>query len=135
MTSPFDPGRKVPYFILNGKRPEACADMMRWGRWLEKAERHVAQTQIGDVWVSTVFLGLDHNFGFEGPPVLFETMAFLDGESADNLPFSRYCTWEEAEAVQAAAVAICAAVVEVSAEQSDGLMASLRCAFDMGRKP
>jgi len=28
------------------------------------------------LWVSTVFLGLDHNFSSKGPPVVFETMVF-----------------------------------------------------------
>ena len=45
--------------------------------------------------VSTIFMGLDHNFSNEGPPILFETMVFggaLDQEQA------RYATWEEAEA-------------------------------------
>jgi hypothetical protein len=46
------------------------------------------------VCVSTVFLGLDHNFLRTGPPVLFETMIF-------GVPFvsewqRRYCTWDEA---------------------------------------
>jgi hypothetical protein len=47
---------------------------------------------IGEVRVSTVFLGIDH--AWEGPPLLFETMVFggpLDEE------MERYSTWEEAE--------------------------------------
>lgn len=32
-------------------------------------------SEIGDVTVSTVFLGLDHNAGF-GPPQLFETLTW-----------------------------------------------------------
>jgi hypothetical protein len=49
----------------------------------------------GEVVVSTVFLGLDHNFSMVGPPLLFETMVFggpLNGECR------RYATWVEAEA-------------------------------------
>lgn len=45
--------------------------------------------------VSTVFLGCDHNWSGEGPPVLFETMVFggpLDEEQV------RYCTLAEARA-------------------------------------
>jgi hypothetical protein len=38
--------------------------------------RIVAVDTIGDARVSTVFLGLDHNYSFEGPPVLWETMIF-----------------------------------------------------------
>jgi hypothetical protein len=43
--------------------------------------------------VSTVFLGIDHNFG-NGPPLLFETMVF--GGEYDGY-CKRYSTWEEAE--------------------------------------
>ena len=67
-------------------------------------ERHcrVDKTELGDdAWVSTVFLGMDHSFGREGGPVLFETMVFggpLDGEQ------DRYRTIDEARAGHAAMV-------------------------------
>lgn len=54
----------------------------------------VAQEHVGKVWVSTVFLGLDHSFG-QGDPILFETMVFRDGHGEEC---ERYCTWQEAEA-------------------------------------
>jgi len=60
---------------------------------MEKADS-VAQDKVGEMLVSTVFLGLDHQFG-AGEPVLFETMVFggeYDGEQ------DKYSTWEEAEA-------------------------------------
>lgn len=47
-------------------------------RWLELATgpRHLAKTDLGRRGaVSTVWLGLDHSFGF-GPPLIFETMVF-----------------------------------------------------------
>ena len=69
-----------------------AGDPLEWARWMEKAKRHVAKTTIGKVWVSTVFLGLDHQWG-QGKPILFETMVFggkLDQEQ------QRYCTWTEA---------------------------------------
>jgi hypothetical protein len=47
------------------------------------ANNRVAETMIGDVRVSTVWLGVDHNFSGKGPPLIFETMVFggdLDGE-------------------------------------------------------
>lgn len=47
--------------------------------------RRVEQTKVGDVVVSTVWLGRDHNFGTAGPPLIFETMVFgglLDNSSA-----------------------------------------------------
>lgn len=71
---------------------------MAWGRWMEKGERHVALDVVGDVKVSTVFLGLDHSFA-HGAPVLFETMVFggpLDQEQ------ERYATRDEARAGHAA---------------------------------
>ena len=47
------------------------------------AERHVALTTINDtVEISTVWLGIDHNFGLGGAPLIYETMVFggkLDG--------------------------------------------------------
>jgi hypothetical protein len=35
----------------------------------------IGSDHVGDVWVSTVWLGLDHNWG-PGPPLIFETMVF-----------------------------------------------------------
>lgn len=87
-------------FILDGHEPVACDDLMEWGRWFETADRIVAKDTVGDVEVSTVFLGLDHSFG-EGNPLLFETMVF---NGSLNEEMNRYCTWEEAEAGHAAMV-------------------------------
>lgn len=39
-------------------------------------QQRVAFDRIGDVDISTVWLGLDHNFSGEGPPLIFETMVF-----------------------------------------------------------
>jgi len=58
-------------------------------------DRRVDRTKIGDVSVSTVFLGIDHGWGVSGPPLIFETMVFggpLDQEQ------ERYYTWTEAVA-------------------------------------
>jgi hypothetical protein len=57
----------------------------------ETDRRVVAQTGNADLLVSTVFLGLDHNFGGRGRPLLFETMT-------NDRMVERYATWEEAEA-------------------------------------
>lgn len=53
----------------------------------------VKRTDVGDVLVSTVFMGLDHNYGDSGPPILFETMIF-GGKL--NQAQSRQHTWREA---------------------------------------
>lgn len=81
-------------YILVGHDPVLCPDLMKWGHWMQDADRHVARTDLSDSWVSTVFLGLDHSFS-GGPPVLFETMIF--GGKHDDFQ-DRYLTWDAAEA-------------------------------------
>ena len=77
--------------------PVYTDDVLVWGKWFEEASktrrRVVASENVGDVFVSTVFLGLDQNFGGGDIPILFETMVFggpLDQE------MDRYATWDEA---------------------------------------
>jgi hypothetical protein len=82
-------------YILDGHKAVVEKDLMKWAAWFENANRAVGRTEISkDVSVSTVFLGLDHQFG-EGPPLIFETMVF--GGPLDQQE-ERYSTWEEAEA-------------------------------------
>ena len=81
-------------YILEEHKPILCDDLMEWAKWFETADRKVAKTNISDeVTVSTVFLGLNHNF-LGKPPILFETMVF--GGTHDE-EMERYSTWEEAE--------------------------------------
>lgn len=82
-------------YILNEQgEPQECDDLMKWGRWMELPNaRRVAETFVNGIRISTVFLGLDHQFG-RGEPILYETMVFggpLDQES------DRYHTRTEAE--------------------------------------
>ena len=91
------------HYILVGQSPVEEPDVLTWGEWFEHADRIVARTHVPGGVVSTVFLGLDHNFSRVGPPLLFETMTFLDGESADC---RRTATWLEAEAMHTATVAL-----------------------------
>lgn len=45
------------------------------------AKRRVALTKFADrAEVSTVLLVVDHNWPMTGPPLIFETMTFVDGE-------------------------------------------------------
>ncbi len=66
---------------------------MEWADAFEHAERRIGRDQIGKLGVSTVWLGLDHNFG-GGPPLIFETMIF--GLSDDEYQ-ERYPTLEDAQ--------------------------------------
>jgi hypothetical protein len=91
------------WYILEGSTPVLTTDMAMFERWFATADRHVAWTKLGeDIVVSTVFLGLDHDWTGHGPPILFETMIFgLD----DAPPPWRYATWREAEQGHARACA------------------------------
>jgi hypothetical protein len=91
-------------YILDGRNPIPCTDLMTRARWFETSDRHVAKTDIGDVRVSTVFLGFDRSFG-QGSPLLFETMIFGGPFNQDKYQ-ERCSTWEEAEAQHAEAVEV-----------------------------
>lgn len=90
-------------WMLDGHTPVPAPSLMEWARWYETADRRVARTRIGEAEVSTVFLGLNHNFEHSGRPVLFETMVF--GGPWDEHQW-RYSTWEEAEEGHAGIVAM-----------------------------
>jgi hypothetical protein len=91
-----------PYYILVGRVPMAV-DMMTWAKGFENSDRRIAHTEVNDKCsVSTVFLGLDHNFSDKGDPLLFETMIF--GGPLDQYQ-RRYATWDQAERGHAEAVA------------------------------
>jgi hypothetical protein len=73
------------YYILDDAgNPVPCDDLQQWAQWYEtaNAKRIVAQDDVADgVKVSTVFLGLDHNYG-EGPPLLYTATAADDDAEA-----------------------------------------------------
>lgn len=79
-------------YILDDERNLVEVDLLTWGAWFEhtRKERIVAKDTVGDKDVSTVFIGIDYNFG-EGEPHLFETMIFPEAEV-----FERYPTWDRA---------------------------------------
>lgn len=60
------------------------ADHDEWGAFMEHGQRHVGFYDANGVKVSTVFLGIDHSFGFDicsdtdkaKGPILWETMVF-----------------------------------------------------------
>ncbi|MDX9974898.1 MAG: hypothetical protein RBU21_18060 [FCB group bacterium] len=83
------------YTLDANKRAIPCRSAHEWGVWFATADRVVARDTVGEVVVSTVFLGIDHNFHGQGDPLLFETMVFLaDGEPGR---LRRYFIWGEAE--------------------------------------
>src|SRR4051812_34204578 len=87
--------RRPRYYILNDEhRPVLERDVIRWSVWFEESYRTVDYTQITSALiVSTVFLGIDHRFFGDGPPILFETMVFEHGDTVDCV---RYSSWDDA---------------------------------------
>lgn len=95
------------HWTLDGHTAVRGATLQDWGRMFDNAEaRTVGKTEVNGWFVSTVFLGIDHNFG-GGPPLLFETMIFSHHEPRNDHDEGcwRYTTWEEAEQGHAAVVA------------------------------
>jgi len=59
-------------------------------------ERHIGDTHVNNIRVSTVWLGLNHNWSGQGPPLIFETVVFdADGNDLDQ---QRYPTLVAARA-------------------------------------
>lgn len=74
------------YILDKNGQPVPEPNFNRWCRWFAKPENRVIWRDglRNGVLVSTVFLGIDHNFSpsGRGPPVLWETIIFggpLDG--------------------------------------------------------
>jgi len=93
------------YVLNQHHEPVEVEDLMLWAATLEDDSKRIVKqetvTGLGELvspfthpFVSTVFLGLDHNFGEKGPPILFETMV-LHGGPFNHLQW-RYTTWDEA---------------------------------------
>lgn len=84
------------YYNRDGTKVEG--GVFEWAKKLEKEEdRRVARDVLPDgKIVSTVFLGLDHNFSEKGAPLIFETMVFPNKGDASELECERYSTEQEA---------------------------------------
>lgn len=99
------------FYGLRGREVVPLADVNEWAAMFEGPKRFIRQDRIGDVFVSTVFLGIDHGLSSPGDhPVVFETMAFQQANPerpkslGDELLQDRYCTYDEAERGHARAV-------------------------------
>lgn len=74
----------------------AVSGLREHAEWMTRhyPERWVGCWERGDVLVSTIFLGLDHNFWGDGPPLLFETMILGGRHDRHQV---RCSTYDEAE--------------------------------------
>jgi hypothetical protein len=84
------------YYVLDEFNHVIEVDMLTWARWFEEINnRLIAYTEItSEITVSTIFLGVDHRFHGEGPPILFETMVF--GGEFDEYQY-RYASYDDAQ--------------------------------------
>jgi hypothetical protein len=96
------------HYILDDQyQPVAATSLMAWADWMEVPEHvSVKQDYIGKYFISTIFLGIDHDhirvaMGIPHAPLIFETMAFLlikhsEKDERESLEQERCCTWDEA---------------------------------------
>ena len=107
------------WYIEENGSPVPCDDLQRASEWLFGPgggdRRRVRETKIKDdeIYVSTVFLGLDHSFG-GASPVLYETMIF--GGQQDGYQ-RRYHFRDEAVAGHEEAVQIALGNVKDTSEE------------------
>ena len=93
----------MTHYILREKIPVLVPDILEWAELFGISDNRIARTFLdGDIEISTVFLGMDHQWIPKGPPLVFETMIFNGVHDGEQW---RYSTWDEAEAGHAAAVA------------------------------
>lgn len=109
--------RDLNYILEDDGTIRPAKGIIEFGRWYENAKRHIGNTIVfggqQTVRISTVFLGLDHNYYDDGPPLVFETMVFdsaysnhaVEDEGIDAC--IRYPSLEEAWHGHEAAVAEC----------------------------
>ena len=81
------------FYKLNGREPVECT-AQELGDLYKSDDRIVARTELQTGYVSTVFLGLNHNFSGEGKPLLFETIFFTNRKNSAGM--TRASTWEGA---------------------------------------
>lgn len=77
--------------------PPGTKGLLEWEKDIGDPKKKIVkqETLTNGKWVSTVWLGLDHQFG-EGKPLIFETMVFPEKGNYSELDVDRYYTEEEA---------------------------------------
>src|SRR5262245_50906062 len=95
MTATRTPSAQPLYYILNDAfEPLPIDDVLEWSEWCRR-HRVLGQDSLpGNIFVSTVFVGVDTRDAFDfGPPLLWETMIF---GGPQNRYQERYASREEA---------------------------------------
>ena len=82
----------LKHYILDENRQPKEAELLEWAEWFETNKARISkQTREGKYFISSVFLGLDHNWG-DGEPILWETMVFEDIEPVEEEIFGKKYT-------------------------------------------
>lgn len=94
-------GKPKMFYKLDENKNVVESSMEEWATFIEGRLpanfKHVGDDTINGHRVSTVFLGLCHNFGYhDKTPIVFETMVFKS--RGKEIYQRRYCTWKQAEA-------------------------------------
>ena len=112
------------FFDRNGKR----MSLMAWGKAFENVKyRVLGSHHVGNLWVSTVWLGIDHDIGnlFRDPklpPMIFEV---ADGVTDwQSLEMRRYRTEREAMIGHTELVHMANTLVDLEKEVMDGIPTS-----------
>ena len=102
------------HYILLPDHSVQMVDLLTWAMFFEDHDaRRVGEDFVASYRISTVFLGIDHNFfgvrtRGKHVPILFETMIFGPDDDALDLHCRRYATWDEAVAGHRETVAMVA---------------------------
>jgi len=67
---------RLKHWILDDKGRPIEVDLFTWAKWFASAKRVVCQETIAQNRISTIFMGIDHGWLDDGPPILWETMTF-----------------------------------------------------------
>lgn len=96
------------HYILDDEHNPVAAGLLEWAEYFENPHnRRVREDFVGSTRISTIFLGLNHQWLPNKPPLIFETMVF--GGQIDCQQ-TRYSTWNEAVAGHQAIVALARAL-------------------------
>lgn len=87
------------YYKLDENKNVVPSSLEEWANFIEGRlptnYKHVGRDVINGHTVSTVFIGLCHNFNpYSRTPIVFETMVF--DNDMKGIYQERYCTWQEA---------------------------------------
>lgn len=85
-------------YVLDGHEPRRARSVLDWMKWFAGTDRTLAHTLIDGIELSTVFIGIDHEFSphgvrYHGQPMLFETAIFMTSRVVRAV---RYPSWDEA---------------------------------------